>query len=201
MLSLYLVLWTYSFSGPDADYDEAFSRSSMLSGISYAVIMLTCIIYGRYYERKDLSRAKIMIGMLSLAALGALLINFASSPSAYMAYVALVVLGVGMSGLLTSSLYLVNQYSTPESRGFITGIQTFFGVIGILFQTLIGAVLYEWVDRCGPFNYFAATCLIVLVITIIIYRRNKQELRTNPVAQNSLIEDDAERREEEETIS
>ena len=49
-----------------------------------------------------------MIVMLSIAALGALLVNFASSPSAYMAYVALVVLGVGMSGLLTASLYLVN---------------------------------------------------------------------------------------------
>ena len=85
----------------------------MLSGISYAVIMLTCIIYGRYYERTDLSRSKIMIGMLFMAALGALLINFASTPTSYMAYVSLVILGVGMSGLLTSSLYLVNQYSTP----------------------------------------------------------------------------------------
>ena len=146
----------------------------MLSGISYAVIMLTCIIYGRYYERRNFSRSKVMIVMLSLAALGALLLNFASAPSSYMSYVSLVVLGVGMSGLLTASLYLVNQYSTPESRGFITGIQTFFGVIGILFQTLIGAVLYEWVDRCGPFDYFAATCFIVLIITIIIYKRTKQ---------------------------
>ena len=80
----------------------------MLSGIAYAVIMLTCIIYGRYYERKNYSRSKVMIVMLVLAASGALLINSASSPSSYMTYVSLVVLGVGMSGLLTASLYLVN---------------------------------------------------------------------------------------------
>lgn len=49
-----------------------------------------------------------MIVMLSLAMVGALLLNFAGAPTAYMAYVALVVLGVGMSGLLTASLYLVN---------------------------------------------------------------------------------------------
>ena len=146
----------------------------MLSGVSYAVIMLTCIIYGRYYERRNYSRSKIMIGMLATAGLGALLLNFASSPSAYMSYVALVVLGVGMSGLLTASLYLVNQYSTPESRGFITGIQTFFGVVGILFQTLIGAVLYEWVSPCGPFDYFAGTCFVVLLVTLLIYRGRKQ---------------------------
>ena len=80
--------------------------------------------------------------MLTLAMIGAFLINFASAPTSYMAYVSLCVLGVGMSGLLTASLYLVNEYSTPESRGFITGIQTFFGVIGILFQTIVGAILY-----------------------------------------------------------
>lgn len=85
----------------------------MLSGISYAVIMLTCIIYGRYYERRDLSRSKVMIGMLTLAAIGALLLNFSTAPTSYMSYVSLVVLGIGMSGLLTASLYLVNQYSTP----------------------------------------------------------------------------------------
>lgn len=158
----------------------------MLSGITYLVIMLTCIIYGRLYERRDLSRSKLMIGMLSVAALGALLINFASSPSSYMSYVSLVVLGVGMSGLLTASLYLVNQYSTPESRGFITGLQTAFGVVGILLQTLIGAILYEWVDRCGPFDYFAATCLLVLVITVWKYKNRKQELANLPV-EGSLI--------------
>jgi MFS family permease len=127
-----------------------------------------------------------MIVMLALAMGGAVLINFASSPTAYMAYVALVVLGVGMSGLLTASLYLVNEYSTAESRGFITGLQTFFGVVGILFQTIIGAILYEWVDRSGPFDYFAATCLVVLLITIYIYKNRKQEL-TNAVDPASLI--------------
>lgn len=155
----------------------------MLSGFAYLVIMLTCIIYGFYYERKNYSRSKVMIAMLSIASVGALLINFASSASSFMAYLSLIVLGLGMSGLLTASLYLVNEYSTPESRGFITGIQTFFGVVGILFQTIIGAVLYEWVDRSGPFNYFALSCIIVLIITIVIYRRKKQELSGSPLVE------------------
>lgn len=128
-----------------------------------------------------------MIAMLSLASLGALLINFASTYNSYMAYVSVVVLGLGMSGLLTASLYLVNEYSTSESRGFITGIQTFIGVLGILFQTLIGALLYEYVNRSGPFNYFAATALVVLVITIYIYRTRKQELTSTLITENSII--------------
>lgn len=159
----------------------------MLSGFAYLVIMFTCIIYGFYYERKNYSRSKIMIAMLSLASLGALLINFANTYNSYMAYVSVVVLGLGMSGLLTASLYLVNEYSTSESRGFITGIQTFFGVVGILFQTLIGALLYEYVDRSGPFDYFAATGIVVLVITIYIYRNRKQELTNTLITENSIL--------------
>ncbi len=85
----------------------------MLSGIAYFVIMLTCIIYGFYYGRKDNSRSKVMIVMLALASVGSALINFAPSASSFMAYVSLIVLGIGMSGLLTASLYLVNEYSTP----------------------------------------------------------------------------------------
>jgi len=49
-----------------------------------------------------------MIVMLTLAMTGALSINLASDPNSYICYVALIVLGTGMSGLLTASLYLVN---------------------------------------------------------------------------------------------
>lgn len=123
--------------------------------------------------------------MLSLASVGALLINFANNYNSFIAYVSVVVWGLGMSGLLTASLYLVNEYSISESRGFITGIQTFFGVVGILFQTLIEALLNEYLDRSGPFDYFAATCLIVLLITIYIYRIRKQELTTTLLTENT----------------
>jgi len=54
-----------------------------------------------------------MIVMVFLAMSGSFLINFASSPTSFMVYASLVVLGLGMSGLLTASLYLVNEYSTP----------------------------------------------------------------------------------------
>lgn len=184
LLSLYLVLWTYSFSDPqdrsNSVYENAFKTSSMLSGIAYFVIMLTCIMYGFYYERRTYSRSKVMIIMLSFAAVGSAMINFAPEATSFISFVSLIVLGLGMSGLLTASLYLVNEYSTPESRGFLTGIQTFFGVIGILFQTIIGAILYEYVNRNGPFNYFSATCLVALLVTVIIYAR-KQEATGRPL--------------------
>ena len=117
LLSLYLVLWAYSWTDPASRnnkvYDDAFKRASLLSGIAYAVIMLTCIVYGIYYASRNRSRARIMMVMLSLSILGSLLIGFAPGVSSLMTYFSVVILGLGISGLLTASLYLVNQYSTP----------------------------------------------------------------------------------------
>lgn len=50
--------------------------------------------------------------MLVLAFIGTILINLSTKIDDYTTYVALSVLGLGMSGLLTSSLYLVNEYAS-----------------------------------------------------------------------------------------
>ena len=119
-----------------------------------------------------------MVVMLLFAMVGSALINFSKEINSYFTYISLSVLGIGMSGLLTASLFLVNEYSVPEHRGYITGIQTFFGVLGIILQTAIGAVLYE-VNRNGPFCYFASTCMVGVCFTMVIYhvnsKRNKQK--------------------------
>ena len=54
LLSLYLVLWVYSYD--KSDYDKSSSRASALSGITYTIIMFSCILYGFLYERKNVSR-------------------------------------------------------------------------------------------------------------------------------------------------
>ena len=113
-----------------------------------------------------------MIAMLFFAMTGAALINFSHEIDSYFTYISLSVLGIGMSGLLTASLYLVNEYSQPEYRGYLTGIQTFFGVVGIILQTAIGAVLYE-MSRNGPFCYFAGACLVGIILTFVVYSRKK----------------------------
>ena len=88
-----------------------------------------------------------------------------------------------MSGLLTASLYLVNQYSTPEHRGYITGLQTIFGIIGITLQTFLGALLYELWNRNGPFNYFGFICFVSILITIILYMLYKEKKEGNKLVE------------------
>jgi type IV secretory pathway VirB3-like protein len=68
-------LWTYSFHVGSGNYDDASTKASALSGIAYAVIMFSCIIYGLLFNWKK-SIKRMLIGMLTLASIGVLLINF-----------------------------------------------------------------------------------------------------------------------------
>lgn len=123
--------------------------------------------------------------MLIFAFIGSGMMNFSHEISGFVTYASLSILGVGMSGLLTASLYLVNEFSTPENRGYITGLQTLVGIVGIAVETFIGAVLYEFVNRNGPFNLFAVSCAIGIIITIFIYWRSSKK----SVHQKGLNED------------
>ena len=182
-----MVLWAYSFQ-PD-NYNDAFLKASALSGITYAVIMFSCIIYGLLLQRKKNTKY-LLVSMLVMATLGTFTINFVKSTSDFLLYASLVVLGLGMSGLLTSSLYLVNTYAPQEHRGYITGIQTLVGIFGITVQTFLGSLLYEQTGRNGPFNLFGGVCLLLIPITLFLYR-NKKCLDSQPessLIKSSLIE-------------
>lgn len=122
-----------------------------------------------FFCYSQVNRRNVICAMLGFAFIGSAMMNFANEINSYLTYTSLSVLGIGMSGLLTASLYLVNQYSTAENRGYITGLQTLVGIIGIAVETFIGAVLYEFVNRNGPFNLFAGTCLIGIIISVGIY--------------------------------
>ena len=103
--------------------------------------MFSCIVYGLLLQRRK-NIKYLLVTMLSLATIGTLTINFVKGTNDFMLYASLVILGLGMSGLLTSSLYLVNKYAPHEHRGYITGIQTLVGILGITVQTFIGSLLY-----------------------------------------------------------
>lgn len=181
LLSLFLVLWVYSFDPKEDDYDKANSHASMLSGITYLVIMLSCILFGVMFQRGKNIKWMI-VTMLGMAALGTLSINLVTEVNSYLLYVSLIILGIGMSGLLTASLYLVNAFADQEHRGYITGLQTWSGIVGICFQTLLGALLMDNTNRSGPFNLFGGMCILFIPLTFYLYKnRSNSPLMKEPL--------------------
>jgi nitrate/nitrite transporter NarK len=131
--------------------------------------MVSCIAYGfLFHIGKHLKW--VVVAMLGLTAIGSFLVNAAMSANSSMMYVSLVVLGLGMGGLYTAALYLLNAFVDQQNRGYITGLQTWSGTLGICIVTVIGAVLIDNTTRSGAFNLFGALSLLFIPITFILYR-------------------------------
>lgn len=63
------------------------------------------------------------------------------------------------------------------------------GIIGIAVETFIGAVLYEFVNRNGPFNLFALSCVVGIIIAIFIYWRAGKKSGKNGLNADLLTEE------------
>lgn len=59
-----------------------------------------------------MNKRNLIIAMLLFAMVGSGMMVFANKIDSFFVYPSLSLLGIGMSGLLTASLYLINQYST-----------------------------------------------------------------------------------------
>ena len=108
LLSLYLVLWSYNKNNSQ-DYHQSEIQAETLAGVCYSVVMICSIPYGLLLER--ISKFKTLATMLCFTALGCFMINFADDPKSLYSYITMVIIGIGISGLYTAALYLINTYS------------------------------------------------------------------------------------------
>ncbi|KRX03549.1 Major facilitator superfamily domain, general substrate transporter [Pseudocohnilembus persalinus] len=146
LLSLYLIIWTYDKTGQE-NYDKAYIQGHTLAGIAYMSLFLFTIVYGILMEK--ISKFYVMFVMLLLTALGGFMMIFADSPYDVYTYIVMVVLGSGMSGLQTASLYLIQKYAYKNYRGYITGLSGIFSVLGILICVLSGYLI----DSVSDYKY------------------------------------------------
>jgi hypothetical protein len=82
--------------------------------------MVFAFVYGLLFEKA--SKIMLLLVMFSLTLLGCVLMNFATSPDSLLTYVYMVILGMGMAGLYTAALYLINKYAYREFRGYTISI-------------------------------------------------------------------------------
>ncbi len=124
----------------------------MLSGCAYTVVMIFTIFFGYMIERR--SKFLLLAATFIFAAIGSFMFSFAKNPTGAYSYISMCVLGVGLSGLLTSALYLINAYAEVNYRGYITGLANIFSVLGIALTVSMGyavRTIFVLIKKLFPF--------------------------------------------------
>jgi MFS family permease len=94
------------------------------------------------------------------------------------------VLGIGMAGLYTAALYLINKYAEVNHRGYITGLANIFSVAGIFVCAVCGGYLIDEWNDVAPFTVFGLFSLLACFILLFAYFKNASDIRR----QKKLIE-------------
>lgn len=140
--------------------------------------MVSSIVYGIFLERY--SKFMVMTVMFSLGCVGSFLFCFVTSemnPLNGIAFTSMIILGLGMGGLLTSALFLINKYAIVNHRGYISGLANFFSVVGIACISAVGYVVKSY-DALA-FLVFGVFNLIGLGLLGYCYFNHKKNIIKN----------------------
>lgn len=174
----FLACATYSIIAPfypivakEKGYGEAFI--GILIGIYPIVGILTTTFLPKLiikYGRKELMFAGGLIEVASVIMFGCTIYTDAGGFVA-LSVIARVLMGMGGSILLTTSLACITAfYADDNVESKIASIE-FLGQVGILLGPVIGASLYQFADYIGTFSIFAGV-LLIGVILLFIYNKN-----------------------------
>lgn len=137
-----------------------------MSGTCYTAVMVSSIVYGIFLERY--SKFIVMTVMFSLGCLGSFLFCFITSemnPLNGIAFTSMIILGLGMGGLLTSALFLINKYAIVNHRGYISGLANFFSVVGIACISAVGYAVNFWPDK----KFFSFIFMLFYFIYLLFF--------------------------------
>jgi len=140
------------------------------AGLIY-VIMQTSgaiwhIIFGYILDR--INRVTGLIIAMVFASIGYLSMGFITSPLDYWMLPAFIILALGSSSAMQSSVSLVGQEAGKEERGAIIGTLGLFGAVGILIGTLVGGYLFDNWAPYGPFVFIGAIQVVLLIFAIVV---------------------------------
>ncbi len=111
---------------------------------------------------------RLLCGGAVLAALGALVAAFATSPM--MAYAGFIVMGIGASVVAPTAFSLVGQYAEPAARARAVARATLLGYFGYFFgPPMLGLIAGQFGLRMA-FVFTACVLLMVLILAPLITR-------------------------------
>ena len=92
-----------------------------------------------------------------------------SDPTSKIMYFVVCLAGLGEIGMVVGGLSLVTSSCIPkEIRGSVAGVSSFFGALGVLFNTKLGGYLFDTWREGAPFFLIAIGHLIACILSFIL---------------------------------
>lgn len=143
--------------------------ASTLMGISHCAMLLGAPIFGVLSERLGAVNAVTIPAGCGLLAFGVL--YFLPNPQMPLVYAGMALAGLADIGMIVSSMALMAAVSSPQHRGALSGVYSFFGALGIIVASKLGGFLFDRFRETAPFAIVAVSSGLVLLATLLIITR------------------------------
>ena len=140
--------------------------ASTLMSVVHLSMLLGAPFFGILADRIGAINTIAIPAGSGLVAFG--LLYFLSDPSKPLVYMTMALSGLAVIGMIITSMSLMAALSTPEHRGALSGVYSFFGAIGIIVTSQLGGYLFDRVKETASFLIVAFSSGIVCFLAIII---------------------------------
>jgi MFS family permease len=164
---MFLVLWAIQDGMQQGiSPGQAMARFGVMMAIMAGVSFTAAPVFGWLMDH--VNRVTATIIALTFATAGYLSMGIITSPLDFAMLPYFIVLSLGSSFMLKSSLALIGQEAPPKERASVIATNSLFGALGILILTVVGGRLYDAWGPWAPFVLAGAYQVVLLIVAIII---------------------------------
>ncbi len=163
----FLALWAIQDGAArDLSPGQAMARFGIMIIIMNAVSFFSAPLFGALIDR--INRVSATIIALAVASIGYLSMTLITSPLDFAMVPYFVLIALGTSFMMKSSLSLVGQEAPARERGSVIAMNSICGAIGILVFLPIGGRLFDSWAPWAPFVLAGSYQVFLLVAAIVI---------------------------------
>ncbi len=163
----FLILWAIQDGMLEGMHPgQSMARFGIMMTLMSVISFASAPVFGWLIDR--INRVSATIIALVFAAGGYLSMYFLTSPLDFSMWPFFVVISLGSSFMMKSSLSLVGQEAKASERGSVIAMNSMCGAIGILLFTVIGGRLFDAYAPWAPFVLAGIYQTILLVVAVIV---------------------------------
>lgn len=141
--------------------EPAKKLASTLMSVSHTAMLLGAPVFGILSDRMGALNAIAVPAASGLLAFGMLF--FLPNPQNPLVYGAMAFAGFADIGMIISSMALMASVSSPQHRGALSGVYSFFGAVGIIVTSKVGGYLFDNVRETAAFVVVSVSSGIVFL--------------------------------------